>query len=423
MDKQKICIFEDEGYKGLLPLTYMRPTWGLRCGMTVLLEKILRCFPRVDFSLHCRDYLADSIKKGGLSQVPINKIPASSSCVFINGRLLAGDDLQKRLVFLEEDEVLMSGDQIAAARVTGKRLEFFKKALDHPLSSVDFEPLKLDVRFRRVDLPLITHPWELVRENGKQITSDFRSLIKAPAIKGDVDEAAVILGKDAVRIEEGAEVMAFAVLDAREGPIYVGRGAKVYPFTRIQGPCYIGDKTMILGGKIREGCSIGPMCKINGEVEGTIIQGYSNKQHDGFIGHSYICEWVNLGAGTTNSDLKNNYGKVKVWIDGKETDSGEMFVGSFIGDHCKTGIGTLLNTGTVMGVSCNVFGVGFPPKYIPSFSWGGYAGFTEHKIDEAIKTAKTVMDRRGIAMTAQDEILLRKVYEITAKDRAYSGGG
>jgi len=419
MDHQlNICIFEDEGYKSLLPLTYMRPTWGLRCGMTVLLEKILRSLKAKEFSLHCRDYLAETIKKGNLASVAINKLPASSACVFINGRILAGEDLPKRLVFLDDDEVLVSGNQVAAARLTGKRLEFFKKALDHPLSALDFEPLKLDVRFRHVELPLITYPWELVRENARQITKDFMAIIKAGSVKGVVHESAVIYGKDLVKVDDGAQVMACAVLDARNGPIYIGRGVEVHPHTRINGPCYIGEKTKVLGGKIREGCSIGPMCKVNGELEGTIIQGYTNKQHDGFIGHSYIGEWVNLGAGTTNSDLKNNYGKVKVFVEGKETDSGEMFVGSFIGDHTKTGIGTMLNTGTVIGVACNIFGVGMPPKYMPSFSWGGFAGFTEHKLDEAIKTARIAMDRRGIAMTAADEILLRKIFELTSKDRS-----
>ncbi len=414
-DFQIICIFEDEGYKKLLPLTYMRPSWGLRCGMTVLLEKILRSFPKVPFSLHCRDYLVDTVKRGALAGA-INKLPATSSCLFINGRVIAKENLSKRFRFKGEDEVFLSGDQIVAARLSGKRLDFIKKALDHPLSATDFEPLKLDVIFRQTNVPLITYPWDLISQNKAQIARDFEELIKG-GIKGEVHPGATIYEKEAVFIDAKSEIMAGAVLDAREGTIYIGKGVKVYSHTRIEGPCYIGDKSTILGGKIRSGCSIGPVCKIGGEVEETIIQGYTNKQHDGFIGHSYICEWVNLGAGTTNSDLKNNYGNVKVWIENTDVDSGETFVGSFIGDHSKTGIGTLLNTGNVIGVACNVFGGGVAPKYIPSFSWGGDAGLGEHRLEEAIKTARTVMARRGIDLAAADEILLRKVFEQTKNER------
>ncbi len=416
MDFQAICVFEDEGYKKLLPLTWMRPTWGLRCGITILLEKTLRCFPKVNFSLHCRDYLVDTVKRGAFSGL-INKIPTVSSCLLINGRLLAKEDISKKLLFREEDTVLISGEAVAAARLSGTRLEFIKKALDHPLSLTDFEPLKLDVKFMHVDLPLITYPWELVSQNASQITRDFDDLAEGGKILGKVHPGAFMYAKEKIFIDSQSEIMATAVLDARGGPIFIGKEVLVQPHTRIEGPCYIGDKTKILGGKIREGCSIGPVCKVGGELEETIIHGYSNKQHDGFLGHSYICEWVNLGAGTTNSDLKNNYGKVKVLINGKETDSGETFVGSFIGDHSKTGIGTLLNTGTVIGVATNVFGGGIQPKYIPSFSWGGALGLTEHHLEDAVKTARAVMARRGIAMGVAEEILLRRVYELTKAER------
>jgi UDP-N-acetylglucosamine diphosphorylase/glucosamine-1-phosphate N-acetyltransferase len=418
MEKElNICVFEDEGYKNLLPLTFMRPSWALRCGMTVLLEKILRSFPKARFSVHLREHLIDSIKHGALSAFPMNKIQ-STSCVLINGRLLSKEDLSKKLVFKEEDEILVSGNDVVAARLSGPKLEFLKKALAHPLSMVDFEPLRLDVRFTQISLPLITYPWDLVLQNEEQLKRDFTSLVKTGSVKGEIHPSAVIYAKESVHIEAKAEVMAHVVLDARNGPIYIGKEAHILPLTRIEGPCYIGEKTKILGGKIRRGSSIGPHCKVNGELEETIIHGYSNKQHDGFLGHSYICEWVNLGAGTTNSDLKNTYGKVKVWINGKEVDSNETFVGSFIGDHSKTGIGTLLNTGTVIGVAANVFGGGLPPKFVPSFSWGSSLGLSEHRLDDAIRTARIVMDRRSISMTSADEMLLRKVFEQTKAERA-----
>jgi UDP-N-acetylglucosamine diphosphorylase/glucosamine-1-phosphate N-acetyltransferase len=160
------------------------------------------------------------------------------------------------------------------------------------------------------------------------------------------------------------------------------------------------------------------MCKVGGEVEGSIFQGYSNKQHDGFLGHSYICEWVNLGADTNNSDLKNNYGNVKVYVDGKIVDTGHQFVGLFMGDHSKAGINTMFNTGTVVGVSSNVFGAGFPPKFIPSFSWGGADKMIEYDIEKAVETAKAVMKRRDIKMTKEYETLLRKIFMETAPERS-----
>jgi UDP-N-acetylglucosamine diphosphorylase/glucosamine-1-phosphate N-acetyltransferase len=418
MDKNfdMICVFEDEGYKNLLPLTYMRPTWGLRCGMTVLLEKILRWFPKVPFSLHCRDYLADTVKSGALSSA-INKLPQASSCLFINGRVLARKNFVKKLTFKEEDGVLISENQVVAAKLSGKRLDFLAKAMGHPLSMTDFEPLKLDVIFKKTDIPIATYPWDLVHQNKKQTVYDFNDLVKGGTIKGDVHNGAYIYKKEDVFIDSKSEIMATVVLDARKGPIYIGKGVEIHPHTRIEGPAYIGDKTKVLGGKIRTGCSIGPMCKVGGEIEETIIQGYSNKQHDGFIGHSYICEWVNLGAGTTNSDLKNNYGNVKVRINGIDVDSKQTFVGSFIGDHSKTGIGTMLNTGTVIGVSSNIFGGGFPPKNIPSFSWGGEAGLSEYKLKEAVETARIVMGRRNKEMTAADDMLLRKIFDQTKEER------
>jgi len=416
-DFQAICIFEDTGYKNLYPLTYTRPTWGLRCGMTVLLEKILRNFRKVPFCLHCRDYLADTVKSNALAG-NINKLPTLSTCLFINGRVLAKEDLAKKLNFKGEDVVLVSGQDIVAARLSGRKLEFIRKAFDNPLSPTDFEPLKLDVSFRQTDIPLINYPWDLVAQNEAQIVRDFDALIKNCEIKGNVHQNAFIYEKENVYIEAESEIMANVVIDGRNGPVYIGKGVEISPNTRIEGPCYIGDKTKILGGKIRAGCSIGPFCKIGGELEETIIQGYSNKQHYGFLGHAYIGEWVNLGAGTTNSDLKNNYSNVKVWTENGEVDSGQTFVGCFIGDHTKTGIGTLINTGSVIGVSCNIFGGGLTPKFVPSFSWGGEKHLTEHDLDASVKTARTVMSRRGMEMNSADEVLLRKIFEQTKSERS-----
>jgi len=174
---------------------------------------------------------------------------------------------------------------------------------------------------------------------------------------------------------------------------------------------------MKIGAKIYGGTSVGEMCKVGGEVEGTIIHGYTNKQHDGFLGHSYIGKRVNLGAGTNNSDLKNNYGRVKVFVDGDFVDSGRMFVGLTMGDHSTTGIHTMFNTGSVVGVCCNVFGAGFPPKFIPSFSWGGGKEFSEYDLPKGIETARRMMARRQVEMGKSYEKMLRDVYRKTAEYR------
>jgi UDP-N-acetylglucosamine diphosphorylase/glucosamine-1-phosphate N-acetyltransferase len=209
------------------------------------------------------------------------------------------------------------------------------------------------------------------------------------------------------------------VLDAEGGPIYIGKKAKVFPNAVIEGPAFIGDGSMIkIGAKIYENTSIGEVCKVGGEVEGSIIHSYSNKQHDGFLGHAYLGMWVNLGADTNNSDLKNNYGSVRVMINGEEVNSGSMFVGLTMGDHSKAGINTMFNTGTVVGVSSNVFGAGFPPKYIPSFAWGGAEGIETYDIARALEVAQRVMGRRKMQLSGAEEKVLREVFALTARERS-----
>ena len=210
------------------------------------------------------------------------------------------------------------------------------------------------------------------------------------------------------------------VLDAENGPIYIGAGAEIHPFTRIEGPCYIGPGSVLFGAKCRAGNSIGPMCRIGGEIEGTIIQGHSNKYHDGFLGHAYVGQWVNLGALTTNSDLKNDYSEVKISLDGRtQIPTGSNKVGALIGDHARTSIGTLLNTGAFVGaMTVLVAGGRLMPKFIPSFTWYfnnalGHGGGKQ----PLYATARTAMSRRGCQWTDHDEAMWDAVYEMTAQER------
>jgi UDP-N-acetylglucosamine diphosphorylase/glucosamine-1-phosphate N-acetyltransferase len=238
-----------------------------------------------------------------------------------------------------------------------------------------------------------------------------------------VSKGVHLLGRSDIYIGEGARVSPGVVLDAEEGPIYIGKQARVFPQATIIGPVSVGEKSWIkVGAQIYEHTSIGPLSKVGGEVEGTIIHGYSNKQHGGFLGHAYVGAWVNLGADTNNSDLKNNYGNVRVTMGDKQIDTGMQFVGLTMGDHSKSAINSMFNTGTVVGASSNIFGSGFPPKYVPSFSWGA-AGetFTTFSVDKAIEVAKRVMSRRGITLGAVEDGLFRTIFELTSDERRRRG--
>jgi len=250
--------------------------------------------------------------------------------------------------------------------------------------------------------------------------AEFASLAKS-GIEGTIEEPSAIRGsKKDVYIAPGVTVHPMVVIDAEHGPVYIDEGAEIHPFTRIEGPCYIGKKSILLGAKCREGNYIGPFCRIGGEVEESIIHGYSNKYHDGFLGHSYVGEWVNLGALTTNSDLKNDYSNVSVMLDGRRSiNTGSTKVGSLIGDHTKTSIGTLLNTGSYVGAMALIMATGKPlPKHIPSFGW-----FIEGIVTKGFgkgwlyETAKTAMGRRGGKWTAETEAMWDAVFEITAPVR------
>jgi UDP-N-acetylglucosamine diphosphorylase/glucosamine-1-phosphate N-acetyltransferase len=270
------------------------------------------------------------------------------------------------------------------------------------------------------DVHTWNYTWDLVLANSQQLTEDFAAA-GCSGIEGTVEQPRAIRGSQRdVYVAPGAMVHPMVVLDAAKGPIYIDRDAEIHPFTRIEGPCYVGRKSILLGAKCREGNSIGPVCRIGGEVEGSIIQGYSNKYHDGFLGHAYVGQWVNLGALTTNSDLKNDYTNVSIVLDGKRPiDTGSTKVGALIGDHAKTSIGTLFNTGAYVGAMTLIMATGKPlPKYIPSFAWflEGVVtkGFGKQKLYE---TARTSMSRRKKEWTPAQEMMWNEIFNLTAPAR------
>jgi UDP-N-acetylglucosamine diphosphorylase/glucosamine-1-phosphate N-acetyltransferase len=264
----------------------------------------------------------------------------------------------------------------------------------------------------------INYPWDLVHHNPEQIKQDFKFFNLGGQILGAVLPHATLIKEENIYIAHGAVIKPGAVLDAGDGPIFIDQDAVVMANACVQGPLFLGSRSAIkMGAKIYEGTSIGEVCKVGGEVEESIIHSHSNKQHEGFLGHSYLGQWVNIGADSNTSDLKNNYSTVRVHINGEMVDSGLMFVGLTMGDHSKCGINTMFNTGSVVGVMSNVFGSGYSDKYIPSFTWGGIESSEEYALEKALEVARRVMERRKIALTSDMRDMLRRVFEMTTSER------
>ncbi len=410
---ESICIFEDNRVEQIYPLTLTGRVFDLRCGIFSLKEKLMRRFPQKSVYLLCRKYLGE-IAKTQHPDVSINELPDESTkyCLFINGLFFADAEFLNRL---EMDERIYThkGTVVAALLGAGNR----QRLIVNKHNIVDFKETK-DVQTVEIKANLINYPWDLVHQNAKQIESDFTDLNEGGQSLGNVSKDAILLNSPNIRIGINSVIKAGAVLDAEHGPIYIGENATIMSNTVIEGPAFMGDNSLFkIGAKIYPGTSIGEWCKVGGEVEETIFHAYSNKQHDGFLGHAYLGQWVNLGADTNNSNLKNNYGAVKVFIDGEFIDSGSQFVGLFMGDHSKSGINTMFNTGTVVGAMSNIYGGGFPPKNIPSFAWGGSDGFVEHELEKALETARIVMARRGVEMTAVYEKMIRDIFNLTKAGR------
>lgn len=409
----KICIFEDEKYEQFYPLTYLRTVFELRCGHTLLIDKIRKKFASESFCYFVREHLSPTLKARWPNE-PINDLMVlPDDLLIINGRWLAGrkDDLPVD----GPEEIGFAGDDMVYVRVKKQTVEKYLKN-DFPSLLAD---LKANIEHKSTSFKIISYAWDLVSNNGAAIEDDFEGLDEK-GIKGEFSDRAVVHG-DAQRVyvAKNAAIHPFVVLDTKGGPVIIDEEAIVYPFTRIEGPACIGKGSHIFGAKVREGTSIGPVCRVGGEVEESILHGYSSKYHDGFLGHGYVCEWVNIGALATNSDLKNDYGQVQVYVKGELIDTHQNKVGCFIGDHTKTSIGSFLNTGSVVGVMSNVVGSGgMLPKFIPSFAW-----FVNNKVLKGygfkmmVETAKVAVSRRGLELTEADIKLLEYTYQITKEER------
>jgi UDP-N-acetylglucosamine diphosphorylase/glucosamine-1-phosphate N-acetyltransferase len=403
-----LFVYEDEKIADFYPVVFFRPVFDLLCGTTTLMEKILRAYPDANFHLLTREEMAPIVREKYPS-IPCNEWNSKSlrhkQSLFLNGRGIFSSNI---LIPLEgKEEVFLSDGEIIGFRVHSDRLEGWNP--DLPLREETLREFLKSAIHREVPIRIARYPWNLFEWNGEIISEEFAG---SGQNEGILDERAVVQGdKNILSIGKGSRVGPFNFLDVSNGPIQIERDVEVRPPSIIEGPAFIGNGTHIDGAKIRSGTSIGPVCRIAGEVEESVFQGYSNKHHEGFLGHAYVGEWVNLGAGTNNSDLKNNYSNVRVTLHGKEINTGQMKVGCFIGDHTKTGIGSLITTGAVFGIFCNFFGgKGVSPKSVPSFSWGTNEPFASYRLEEAVETAKKVMERRDVDMSKAYENLIRKFY-------------
>jgi UDP-N-acetylglucosamine diphosphorylase/glucosamine-1-phosphate N-acetyltransferase len=395
-----LSLFEDRLASQFNPVALTRHLGELLVGSMTLRQRACRLLEEEDVILHGREAIRRNLRmQGERVEVPADY---SGPVRFLNARVPLLPSIVATFP-TDKNWVMVSGDSVVAALLDSDRA----RELDWSRDALDFSALD-GVPGVEVDLSLPRYLWDLLGINGALIDAD------AAAIGAGVEEnpppGAHFLSPERISIAPGCRISPGVVIDAGGGAVIIGRNVTLMANAVIEGPCSVGENSTIkIGAKIYGQTSIGPWCKVGGEVENSIILGYSNKQHDGFLGHSYLGRWVNLGADTNTSDLKNNYGPIRATLDGKAVDTGRMFLGSLIGDHSKTGINTMLNTGTVIGVAANIFGGGFPPKDIPSFSWGGSEGFVRFDTEKGIELARTVMARRNVELTVADEELLREI--------------
>ena len=403
-----ICIYEDSGCNNLLPMTYVRPVYDLFCGMVSLQEKLIRNFPQASITLHTRSVL-EKVVRDRYPDCLVNEFPTGlEEILFINGRSLLNSKTE--LNKLGKNQSFIINDTVVAARLSGAELTIPIETVQNGIT-IDLDETAIDRQ--KVDGILVEYIWDLIQANGDQIRSDFTFAIQG---RGDaVIDDGTIINDENVFIDKTAKIMPHVVVDGSDGPVFIDRDVVIQPHVYVQGPVYIGPSVLIkAGAQIYSGSSIAEGCKIGGEVNNSIILPWSNKAHGGYLGSSYVGSWVNIGAGTNNSNLKNNYSVVKVTVNGEVIDTGLQFMGLIMGDHSKCGINTTFNTGTSIGINCNLYGSVIHEKHIPSFTWGSaVGGYTTYKLEKALSVNKIVMSRRKKSLKRNDEELLRNVFQLT----------
>lgn len=391
-------ILFDQYRTNLLPFTYTRPTAEFRCGILTLKEKWEKRIPEANFSFLTEKYLC--------AKYPVQY---GETNIYLNGTILSNDNLVSQIHQLKEGELLFDRltDKVLAVR-TKERIEDRNFDLDE-FQLVDFEDAYL----------CIDNIWDIFSKNGKAIEEDYELLTRG-RVSQSLDNTNIHIG-DRLFIEEGAKVQA-AILNSTSGPIYIGKNAEVMEGSVVRGGLALCEgATLKLAAKIYGPTTVGPHSKVGGEVSNSVIFGYSNKGHDGFLGNSVLGEWCNLGADTNVSNLKNNYAEIKLWNFEKRgfKPTGLQFCGMMMGDHSKSGINTMFNTATVVGVSANIYGGGFPRNFIPSYAWGGAEKWMVYRFEKAMEVAAKVMERRGVKLDDTEKDILKYVFEETASYRNF----
>jgi len=394
-------LFDDDVRDKLLPLTFTRPVGELRVGILTIKEKWLRHLHIDNISYITQDYLIDKF--------PIH---IEKDNIVINGSVLPSPLLVKLITELAPNEAILKNGELIATRLDEDQFQ-------HLINGDEIEEL---IGFDAEDTPFlkINHLWDIFKINGEAIQEDFDLLTKN-RISHPISETNTVIAPENIFIDEGATVEC-ATLNASTGPIYIGKNATVMEGALVRGALALCDNsTLKMGAKIYGPTTVGPHSKVGGEVGNSVITGYSNKGHEGYLGNSVLGEWCNLGADTNTSNLKNNYDEVKLWdyTSQRFAKTGLQFCGLIMGDHSKAGINTMFNTGTVVGVSANIYGAGYPRNFIPSFTWGGPQGMTTYQTKKAFDTAERVMARRKIEFTAIEKGILEKVFELTSEFRSW----
>jgi UDP-N-acetylglucosamine diphosphorylase/glucosamine-1-phosphate N-acetyltransferase len=387
-------LFDGTVRNSLLPLTFTKPVADLRIGILTIREKWETYLGFTTTTL-TEDYLEEKFPMVEMEQN-----------VMINASFLPTLSLAEMIMELKENQAIFKEDEVIAFYTTDSQ------------ETIDFEYYE-QIEFDS-EVTQIKNTWDLFSLNDMALKADFE-LITEGRKSQPIPEGVRFLNKENIFIEEGAKIL-FSVLNADSGPIYIGKDALVMEGSLIRGPFALGENSVVkMGAKIYGATTIGPYCTVGGEVNNAILSGYSNKGHDGFLGNSVLGEWCNIGADTNNSNLKNNYSEVRLW--NYETENfaktGLQFCGLIMGDHSKCGINTMFNTGTVIGVSANIYGSNFPRNFIPSFSWGGAAGFSTYQLDKVNETSVLVMKRREVDFDEKEQRILAHIFEITKKYRNF----
>ena len=387
-------LFDGEVRNALLPFTYTKPVADIRIGILTIREKWEKYLGLTTTTI-TEEYLEE--------KYPMVEMEAN---ILINASFCPTPSLVEKVKNLSKNEAIFKGEDVLA---------FFTSDSQEEVNFDDYTQIEFDEEVLQ-----IKNTWDIFSLNHKAIQEDF-DLITEGRTSQPIPEGTRYLGKETIFIEEGAKIT-FAILNASSGPIYIGKDAEIMEGSAVRGPFAMGESSVLkLNTKIYGATTLGPYCKVGGEVNNSVLMAYSNKGHDGFLGNSVIGEWCNLGADTNNSNLKNNYATVKLWHyeTGRFANTGLQFCGLIMGDHSKCGINTMFNTGTVIGVSANVFGSGFPRNFVPSFSWGGASGFTEYKTNKVFEVAEVVLKRRNLVFDEKDQKILTHIFEETKKYRNY----